>query len=214
MPLQRPDLIVFAGPNGSGKTTLTDIGREHQWGAHCLYINPDEIAKDRFGDWNAPDAVIKAANVAEQLRNDCLRDRRSFMFETVFSTIEKVRFLDRAKAEGFFIRFFFVGTEHPDINVRRVAIRVAKGGHNVPEDRIRARYYRAINNAIAGLSVVDRGYLYDNSIDGAAPRLLFRTRDGHVEKVYEDDLPDWAGQVLEALYAHDLNPGSSTMLDR
>jgi len=207
MPAHRPDLIVFAGPNGSGKTTLTNIGRQHHWAATCLYINPDDIARDQFGDWNSPDAVLKAARTAEAMREDCLRTGRPFMFETVFSTVDKVQFLMKAKRAGFFIRFFFVGTEHPDINVRRVATRVAKGGHDVPEDRIRARYYRSINNAIAGLAIADRGYLYDNSIEDTPARLIFRTNDGHIEKVYADDIPEWTGQVMEALYAHDVAPG-------
>jgi len=205
----RPELIVFAGPNGSGKTTLTNIGRRHQWAANCLYINPDEIAQQQFGGWNSPEAVLKAAQAAEAIREDCLRDRRPFMFETVFSTTDKVQFLLRAKRAGFFIRLFFVGTEHPDINVHRVAIRVAEGGHTVPEDRIRARYYRAVNNAIAGLDIADRGYLYDNSIEDQELQLVFRTRNGHIEKVYADDIPAWTGEIMEALYAHDLDPGTA-----
>ena len=152
--------------------------------------------------------MLKAAQAAEGLREQCLADRRSFMFETVFSTLDKVQFLDKAHRAGFFIRLFFVGTEHPDINVRRVARRVALGGHTVPEDRIRARYYRAVNNAIAGLSTADRGYLYDNSVDDADPRLIFRTRNGHIEKVYFDDIPVWTGDIIDALYAHDMQPSS------
>jgi len=71
-PLQRPTLIVVAGPNGSGKTSLTTKVLQHQWFDGCTYINPDNIARDVFGDWNSPEAVLKAAQLAQDKRNECL----------------------------------------------------------------------------------------------------------------------------------------------
>ncbi len=55
----------------------------------------------------------------------------SIAFETVFSTQEKLEFLQRAKDAGFFIRFLFVCTNDPSINAQRVAQRVMGGGHDV-----------------------------------------------------------------------------------
>ena len=57
----RPVLIVIAGPNGSGKTTITSKILKHEWLENVLYINPDQVAQDRFGDWNSPEAVLQAA---------------------------------------------------------------------------------------------------------------------------------------------------------
>lgn len=54
--LQQPTLIVVAGPNGAGKTSLTEEVLRHQWFEGCVYVNPDQIAQERFGDWNSPDA--------------------------------------------------------------------------------------------------------------------------------------------------------------
>jgi predicted ABC-type ATPase len=65
---QHPILVLVAGPNGSGKTSLTTKILQHQWLDGCVYINPDNIARDRFGDWNSPDAVMKAARFAEEQR--------------------------------------------------------------------------------------------------------------------------------------------------
>jgi predicted ABC-type ATPase len=64
----RPKLIIIAGPNGSGKTTFTNQVLRHDWSEGCLFINPDEIARTDFGDWNSPEAIIKAACRAKDLR--------------------------------------------------------------------------------------------------------------------------------------------------
>ena len=54
----RPVLIVIAGPNGSGKTTITSKILKHEWLEGAVYINPDNVAQERFGDWNSPEAVM------------------------------------------------------------------------------------------------------------------------------------------------------------
>jgi predicted ABC-type ATPase len=106
----KPRLIVVAGPNGSGKTTITEKLLRHEWMGGCVYINPDVIAEQEFGGENLPEAFIKAANRAKEIREECLGSLTSMAFETVFSTPEKVEFVQRAKAAGFFIRLFFDGS--------------------------------------------------------------------------------------------------------
>lgn len=83
---RRPTLCIVAGPNGSGKTTTTEQLLSNEWGADSLYINPDNIAKEEFGDWNNQDAVLKAAKRATEIRYECLGQKRDFVFETVFSS--------------------------------------------------------------------------------------------------------------------------------
>ena len=138
----KPKLIIIAGPNGSGKTSVTSQILKHEWVEGCVYINPDNIAQDQFGDWNSPEAVLKAVQLATTQREDCLKNGESFIFETVFSAPDKVDFLKRAKDAGFFIRLFFVGTNHPSINASRVARRVMEGGHDVPITKIISRFYK------------------------------------------------------------------------
>ena len=65
----KPTLIVIAGPNGSGKTTITTKVLKHEWVENSIYINPDNIAKEKFGDWNSLDAVLKSAKYCTDLRN-------------------------------------------------------------------------------------------------------------------------------------------------
>jgi predicted ABC-type ATPase len=144
--IPKPILIIVAGPNGAGKTTITDKLLRHEWMGDCIYINPDFIAQQCFGDWNSPEAVIKAANRAKEMRENCIATMKSMAFETVFSTQEKVNFVRRAKAAGYFIRLFFICTNDPSINAQRVALRVMEGGHDVPITKIINRYYRSITN--------------------------------------------------------------------
>ncbi|MBN1905129.1 MAG: zeta toxin family protein [Deltaproteobacteria bacterium] len=196
----KPRLIVIAGPNGSGKTTFTNQVLRHDWSKDCLFINPDEIAKNKFGDWNSPDAVNKAVLYAQELRENCLKERKSMLIETVFSAPEKLQFVQRVKEADFFIRFFFIGTDGPHINAARVTRRVMDGGHDVPIAKIISRYSRSIANSTMAMSFVDRAYGYDNSVDNRNPKKLFRTRGGQLFKTYSDlKLHDWGQMMIKEL---------------
>ena len=188
----KPVLIVIAGPNGSGKTTITSRVLQHDWLEDSLYINPDNVAQHMFGDWNNQEAVLKAAQYCQEQREECLKNKHSMIFETVMSTDEKINFIQRAKAAGFFIRLFFVGTSSPTINASRIAARVMKGGHDVPISKIISRYAKSIINCGIASRYADRTYVYDNSTDGVEAQLLFRMTDGKVFKEYVTEIPEWA----------------------
>lgn len=189
---RKPVLCIVAGPNGSGKTSTTVSLLADEWAKDCLYINPDNIAQNIFGDWNSSEAVVKAAKESTRMRHECLEKRQDFVFETVFSSDEKVDFVKAAHDAGFFIRMFFVCTDNPEINVRRIVMRFLNGGHEVPISKIFSRYYKSIKNMLLVLNIVDRTYFYDNSIEDHEPRLLFRTANGRLMKQYTEDIPIWA----------------------
>ena len=193
--MRKPILIVIAGPNGSGKTSTTRLMIKHGWAEQCVYINPDEIAQSKFGDWNNPDAVRQAVEYCEEWREQLLKEHKDFIFETVLSSDGKVDFLKRAKEEGYFIRMFFICTQNPTINAARIAKRVMEGGHDVPIQKIISRYEKALVNAIRVARFVDRAYFYDNSIDNQNAQLIFRTSDGQFAKQYVAELPDWTEKV-------------------
>ncbi len=135
-------------------------------------------------------------NVWNKVGTLCLEQGRDFVFETVFSSEEKLEFLRKAKKAGFFIRLFYVCTSDPAINVARITQRFINGGHEVPISKIISRYYKSLINAEEAISFVNRAYIYDNSIDNELPRLLFRTIDGKLFKRYFDDIPKWALTLL------------------
>lgn len=194
---RRPTLCIVAGPNGSGKTTTTVQLLASEWSADSQYINPDNIAQEVFGDWNSPEAVMKAARLATEKRYECLEQKKDFVFETVFSSNEKLEFVHKAKEAGFFIRLFFVCTKDPEINVARIVKRYLNGGHEVPISKIISRYYKSITNAKLAIALVDRAYIYDNSVENELPQLLYRTTDGKIFKQYTSELPEWAQALVE-----------------
>lgn len=194
--IKKPELVVIAGPNGSGKTSVTQKFLHHEWSEGTVYINPDQVANDMFGDWNSQEAVLKAANYCAEWREKCLREKVSFVFETVFSADDKIDFLIRAKQAGFFIRVFFISTSTPSINAGRIARRVMQGGHDVPISKIISRYYKSIRNCEIVSELVDRLYIYDNSIDDTDARLQFRLTNGKLAKQYVDDIPEWAAGIF------------------
>jgi predicted ABC-type ATPase len=196
--LEKPKLLIVAGPNGSGKTSVTSKILKHEWIGSCDYINPDLIARDVFGDWNAKETVLQAAQYATQWRERCIREQQSLIFETVLSAPDKVEFISKSKKQGYFVRLFFIGTDKPEINASRVANRVLKGGHDVPISKIISRYGKSIINCAILAPLVDRLYVYDNSVENAFPSLLFRASNGKILKQYAP-LHDWANMIFKNL---------------
>ncbi|MEE1175460.1 MAG: zeta toxin family protein [Paludibacteraceae bacterium] len=197
--IHKPILIVIAGPNGSGKTSVTSKILKHEWMENALYINPDIIAQEIFGDWNSPEAIMSSIKYCENLREECLEKKQSLIFETVLSRYDKVDYIKRAIENGFFVRLFFICTTSPNINASRITDRVMKGGHDVPIPKIISRYYESIKNSCELTKIVDRAYFYDNSIDNEDAKLLFRLSEGKLAKQYTESIPEWAGIILNTI---------------
>ena len=157
-------IIVFAGPNGSGKSTVINAVREQTNVEMYDYINADDIANEFFSD--EPDYNVRnlmAAKYADYLRNKYIDESRDFIFETVLSTERNIELLKKAKKEGYFITGVYVLTRDPEVNVERVKKRVAQGGHDVPIDKIKARYDRCLSLIPKFVDSIDNMILYDNT---------------------------------------------------
>jgi len=105
--------------------------------------------------------------------------------------------LKKQKKQDFLFAFFFVCTNNPEINVRRITQRYLNGGHEVPISKIISRYYKSLLNIGKAISLVDRVYVYDNSIENQIPRLLFRTVNGTLFKQYVEEIPQWAQFLIK-----------------
>ena len=202
-----PFLLMVAGPNGSGKSTLTEylIEAGLNLGEH---INPDEIATTI--DMPEPARSKQAQAIADFQRESCLTNQLSFSFETVMSHPSKVDFLVRADDAGYDVTLYFVCTSDPEINVRRVENRVRRGGHDVPHDRIVARYWRTLGWLAHAALVARRTVLFDNSalLGYLANSLLPNPKTGlrpvgelirdgkDYELTLEADVPAWVFEHL------------------
>ena len=197
----KPVLLVIAGPNGAGKTTITVRLRQERWSHGVEYLNADDVARERFGDWNSPEAVLAAAHWTTARREELLSRRQGLAFETVLSSPEKIDFITKAKRSGYFVRIFHISTTDPRINAARVASRVIQGGHTVPIEKIVSRYARSMANLSAAALLADRVYVYDNSIDSVEARLCARTHEGTLRR-FHGSLPTWIDDAVEHLPRH------------
>jgi len=158
----QPEVIVFAGPNGSGKSTITKFAK-----TVGAYINADEIKRTNHC------SDLEAAQMAESLREEAIRNREDFTFETVLSTRRNLDLLIKAKQQGYFVRCFYVLTADVEVNVARVRMREMQGGHGVPEEKIRIRYERALKLIPELTEICDILHLYDNTTE---PQRIFKKR--------------------------------------
>lgn len=129
-----------------------------------------------------------AALAAGFLRSQLIESGQSFTFESVLSDKGKLTEIEKAKQQGYRIYLYFVCTEDPDINVDRVANRVAKGGHPVAEVNIRTRYVRTLENLLPAFLLADRAYLFDNS---SKKMELAVEADGSNLHMLVDQAPAW-----------------------
>lgn len=194
---------MIAGPNGSGKSTL--IERLGESGvAFGEYLNADDIARHLQG---TPQETSVAAQIeVRRRRQQALDERRDHTFETVLSHPSHLDHLRLARQAGFDVVVYFVATDDPFINIGRVANRVAHGGHDVPADRIEARYHRSLANLKLALAFAHEAVVFDNSLPGSPMQALAKFSDGRMERLVEDArAPVWWREFLRDRLA-DLGP--------
>ncbi|MDK2965370.1 zeta toxin family protein [Lacrimispora sp.] len=175
--------IIFAGVNGAGKSTLYQTFPRFQ---HMPRINTDEILKS-FGDWKVTSDVMKAGKLAVQELNRCLSAGISFNQETtlcgktIFKTIEK------AKNQGYSIELYYVGVDTVELAKERIAYRVSKGGHGIPDADVEKRYLETFQNLNQILPMCNLASLYDNT---EKFRRIAIYKDGIPVRI-SHNVPDW-----------------------
>lgn len=186
--MRRLDLVV--GPNGAGKSTFVEFTL-----APLLpgfpFVNADEIAKKRWpGD--PVGHSYAAAKVAARTRSTMISAGRSFIAETVFSHPSKLELIDEARAAAYVVMLHVLLVPE-DLAVQRVRLRVAAGGHDVPETKIRERYARLWPLVVAAAERADAATVYDNS-RRSGPRIVAQISGGVI--VGSAAWPDWAPEQL------------------
>jgi len=185
---RRSVLFALAGSNGSGKTSFY---RAYLRKSQLPFVNADQLAMQTNVD------VYKAAKLADDLRRNLLEERRSFIFETVFSDPvgDKLAFLKEAESAGYTVVLLFVGIASPELSDLRVTMRVSKGGHDVPAHKIVERYARTIANLKSALCELRHVIVYDNSeLDRPYRIVAVKQPDTGLKIVSE--IPEWLRAVL------------------
>jgi predicted ABC-type ATPase len=191
------DLFAVVGPNGSGKSSALYA---MQVDNSLIFVNPDDIARTDFSHIKDVEERNRLAWVSCNAQREALLSRHlSFGFETVGSHPSKVDFLKRAKDFGYTVTLLFVATENSEINLRRIKHRVAQGGHDVPAEKVKARYRRTLNLLPEYFSVADCASVWDNSLDsnrGAIRELVHKDYDGQITVLPEAFEVRWVQRCL------------------
>ena len=185
----KPRLLMLAGPNGAGKSTffstfLADKG--------LPFLNADRIAAELGLE------AYEAARIAEAVRGRLMHERESFICETVLSDPvgAKVALLKEAQASGYDVTLIFIGLANAELSARRVMARVQAGGHDVPRDKIIARYGRTLLNLERAIGLLPQVIIYDNSSADEPYRFLAEFRHGQPHQRTNGPVPRWAKRFI------------------
>jgi predicted ABC-type ATPase len=184
---RRPIVVAIAGPNGAGKSSFFDAWLRR---SGLRFVNADLIARDLSLD------AYAAARLADRIRRDLVKAGESFVFETVFSDPvgDKVAFLRDTAEAGHGVVLCFLGVESAAMSDERVCMRVAQGGHDVPRDKIDARFGRALRNLERAIAALPCVQVFDNSSFGRAPRRVALFEHGKLVTRAEP-WPSWLQQI-------------------
>lgn len=185
----KPQLVVIAGPNGAGKSTFYKAFLARM---DLPYLNADDVEAETGLD------SIEAARLLDTMRAQLIDDKMGFITETVFSDPygSKLDMIRSAVEAGYEVVLVYIGLASPALSERRVEQRIAKGGHDVPRDRLASRYERSLANLKEAIAFVPNVKLYDNSLADEPFRLVATFQNGALTSRMKGRLPGWARDVV------------------
>lgn len=190
MPASKPLLILLAGPNGAGKSTfhaayLSDLS--------LPFLNADFLSRETGLE------AYAAAREIGAIRGHFVRRRQGFIFETVLSDPvgEKVAWAAQAAEAGFDVQLIFLGLNSAALSKKRVRDRVEAGGHEVPAEKLNARYRRTLDNLERSIEQLPRVTLYDNSEYETPFRFVAEFRNGKLARREKAPLPAWTRRFVK-----------------
>ena len=206
-----PKLLVIAGPNGSGKSTLyRKLLPKYRSLAKLPFVNPDDIAKEMFGDFLLDDSVdnnrkmLAAGKEAVIRRKEYLKARLSFGFETTLSGSGEKRVIREALADGYELYIIYVALEDPFLNIQRVRTRVKNHGHYVDPTVILRRYHKSLTNVQEIMLEAKGVYLFDNTEAHFKLLATLRTSGARGDQsiIVRSPLRPWSFPLVDVLVSH------------
>lgn len=201
-----PAIWVLAGTNGAGKSSIAGAMFR---AAGADYFNPDEAARELrklSPALTASEANAQAWNEGKRLLERAIAERLDFAFETTLGGNTITQLLQQAIALGFEVRIWYAALASVDLHLARVRARVHRGGHDIPEAKIRIRYDQSRLNLIDLMPGLHELRVYDNSEDGdpaagiaPRPRLMLHVVQGSIRQHVDlPSAPDWVKPILAA----------------
>lgn len=174
---RRPaELVLVAGPNGSGKSTLVDRYVPERFPLWPR-LNADRVARELSGQATPPrERSLEAASLVDSAARCLALLGSALVLETVLASLKYQPLVAEARRVGLLFRLVYVTTLDPRLNVERVRQRVAAGGHDVPEDKVRERWHRSLENLPWFAACADRLLVVDNSAESWLPLALRHRR--------------------------------------
>ena len=201
-----PTIAVLAGVNGAGKSSVAGGFLEKEGDT---FFNPDTVAQQIRK--LHPDIPLTLANahawqIGKSLLEQAISSGRDYRFETTLGGRTIAQLLERAAGSGHRVHIWFCGLASPELHLRRVRSRVAHGGHDIPEEKIRERWTGSRQNLIRLLPLIDHLRVHDNSAEadpaeGQRPRPILLLEMQRAKITAPADLsgaPDWAKPIIAA----------------
>ncbi|MCC5790649.1 MAG: ZTL protein [Opitutales bacterium] len=199
-------ITVLAGVNGAGKSSIAGEFAEMETD---FYYNPDTIARKILALHPAITPALAnghAWQIGKSLLEKAIEEGKDYRFETTLGGRTIPRLLLDAARCGHRLNLWFCGLESPDLHLRRVRARVAGGGHDIPEEKIRERWDGSRRNLIRLLPVIHHLRVYDNSAEadpaqGKAPKpvLLLEMKNRKITAPADlSGAPEWAQAIIAA----------------
>ena len=180
-----PNLYIIAGPNGAGKTTASYTILPEM--LDCKeFVNADEIAKG-LSPFQPEKAIIGAGRIMLHRIKELIKLEECFAVETTLASRTYVKFIENAKANGYFVTLVYFWLNSPELAVERVKTRVKQGGHNIPTDVIYRRYKAGLKNLNnLYLDIADFWMIIDNS--EFPSKFVAEGNKNNVKEVYFEDI--------------------------
>jgi len=181
----KKELYIIAGCNGAGKTTASFTILPEV--LNCKeFVNADEIAKG-LSPFKPESVAMQAGRIMLARMDELLQKGETFAFETTLATKSYKQKIEWAQANGYEVTLLFFWLDSPNMAKKRVAQRVAEGGHSIPSETIERRYHNGIVNLFAiYIDMVDICYIFDNSEGERTP--IAKKYKGGKEIIYNTDL--------------------------
>lgn len=186
----QPNLYIIAGPNGAGKTTFAKEFLP-QFAKCDRFVNADSLASGL--SLSPQQAALRAGRLLLDEINRLAKENQEFAFETTLSGKAYLSFLKELKSQNYSINLFFLWIPDIKLSLARIADRVKRGGHDIPEKVVRRRFHKGIKHLFhLCRPVLDSWMLFDNS--GTIPYQIAQEKDGKLN-IFDQNLFDKISKI-------------------